>query len=132
MALFPVLDTPQADFDTESALRFPIGAASPLWLAFASAAGAGVAYWWMTRWTQYANLAAFDGFAPSVAAETPALALATPAIVAEPAPEAPVEAAVAPVEAAAPVREGLGASTVETRGAAALRFWPASSLLLVR
>jgi predicted flap endonuclease-1-like 5' DNA nuclease len=100
MALFPVLDAPQADFDTESALRFPIGAASPLWLAFASAAGAGVAYWWMTRWTQYANLEAFDGFAPR-AAETPAPALARPAIVAEPAPEAPVEAAVAPVEAAA-------------------------------
>jgi predicted flap endonuclease-1-like 5' DNA nuclease len=100
MALFPTLDIPQADFDTESALRFPIGAASPLWLAFASAAGAGVAYWWMTRWTQPANLEALEWFAPK--AETPTAA-SVPALVAEPTLETPFEAAVEPTAEAADV-----------------------------
>ena len=36
-------------------LSLPIGAASPLWLAFAGAASAGVAFWWMTRWTRAAR-----------------------------------------------------------------------------
>lgn len=50
--------------DVEKALRTPIGAASPLWWAFAATAGAGVAYWWMTRWTRPINLEAAGGMAP--------------------------------------------------------------------
>jgi len=42
----------------EKAMRAPIGAASPLWWAFAATATAGVAYWWMTRWTRPVNLEA--------------------------------------------------------------------------
>jgi predicted flap endonuclease-1-like 5' DNA nuclease len=34
------------------AAALPIGLASPLWLAFGAAAGAGVAWWWATRWTR--------------------------------------------------------------------------------
>jgi predicted flap endonuclease-1-like 5' DNA nuclease len=109
MALFPALDTPQADFDTESALRLPIGAASPLWFAFASAAGAGVAYWWMTRWTQPPNHEALDWFAPK-AVQAPMAAAPVPALVAEPAVDTPVEAAVEPiVEAADAVVETVAA-----------------------
>ena len=38
--------------DSPKAFTLPIGAASPLWLAFAGVASAGVAFWWMTRWTR--------------------------------------------------------------------------------
>ncbi len=51
--------------DTEKALRAPIGAVSPLWLAFAGAASAGVAFWWMSRWMRPANLEAFLFTAPA-------------------------------------------------------------------
>jgi len=40
------------------ALSFPVGVASPLWLAFGAAASAGVAYWLATRWTRQTNLEA--------------------------------------------------------------------------
>lgn len=48
---------------TEQALRWPIGAVSPLWAMFGAAASAGVAWWWMTRWTRAANVEALAGFA---------------------------------------------------------------------
>lgn len=38
-----------------------VGAASPLWAYFGAAAAGGVAYWWLTRWTQAANLEALFG-----------------------------------------------------------------------
>ena len=44
--------------ELENALRAPIGAVSPLWWAFAGAATAGVAYWWMTRWARPINVEA--------------------------------------------------------------------------
>lgn len=44
--------------ELEKAMRTPIGAFSPLWWAFAGVAGAGVAYWWMTRWSKPVNLEA--------------------------------------------------------------------------
>jgi hypothetical protein len=49
MAQTPTLSEPS------KTLSLPIGAASPLWLAFAGAASAGVAFWWMTRWTRAAR-----------------------------------------------------------------------------
>ena len=36
-----------------------LGAVSPLWGYYMAAAAGGVAYWWMTRWTQPESLAAF-------------------------------------------------------------------------
>lgn len=47
----------------QRALALPIGLASPLWMAFGAAAGAGVAYWWMTRWTEALNVEALAGAA---------------------------------------------------------------------
>jgi predicted flap endonuclease-1-like 5' DNA nuclease len=44
--------------ELERALRAPIGAVSPLWWAFAGAATAGVAYWWLTRWARPVNVEA--------------------------------------------------------------------------
>ena len=38
------------------ALSLPVGMASPLWLAFGAAASAGMAWWWMTRWTRAVNI----------------------------------------------------------------------------
>ena len=98
MALFPAFDT---ELDPKDALRLPIGAASPLWLAFGAVAGAGVAYWWMTRWTQPVHLEAFDWFSPKAA--DPDEAAPTPKIVAQPTLETPVEAAIEPVAAASEV-----------------------------
>ncbi|HVI33310.1 hypothetical protein [Phenylobacterium sp.] len=49
-----------------------IGLASPLWGYFAGMAAGGVAFWWMTRWTQPQNLEAlfarrFAGLSPELA-----------------------------------------------------------------
>lgn len=45
--------------DVEKSLSFPLGAMSPLWLAFAGAAATGAAYFWMSRWaTRPVNLEA--------------------------------------------------------------------------
>lgn len=46
------------EFDAQKTMQFPIGAASPLWFAFAGAAAAGAAYYWMARWRDFANLEA--------------------------------------------------------------------------
>jgi predicted flap endonuclease-1-like 5' DNA nuclease len=111
---------------TERVLRLPLGVTSPLWAVFGAAAGMGVAYWWMTRWTRAVNFEAFAPFAAKLAAEPEAIPAETPAAIAAPAvvealapkpepmiepktviepgpvvePEPAVEAAVAVVEAA--------------------------------
>jgi predicted flap endonuclease-1-like 5' DNA nuclease len=56
----------------EKTLRTPLGAVSPLWWAFAGAATAGVAYWWMTRWVRPVNIEA-AGVMPLELATPPAL-----------------------------------------------------------
>jgi len=68
----------------QSALRVPVGAASPLWFMFAGAATAGMAYWWMTRWTRPQNLEAMLDTAPVLEA----LVAPVPLALAELAPEA--------------------------------------------
>ena len=82
----------------ETALRLPVGIASPLWTLFGAAASAGVAYWWMSRWTRAVNFEALAAFSP-----TAPLAKAAPApieIIAEPepaVPDSPAALAEAPV-----------------------------------
>ena len=91
----------------QSAWRLPIGAASPLWAAFGAAAGAGVAWWWLTRWARPVSIEALappaargDGLAPQTLeqlAESPpqleiALESVEPAQTAQPEP-APAAAA---------------------------------------
>jgi predicted flap endonuclease-1-like 5' DNA nuclease len=44
--------------DVNKAVSLSLGLASPLWFAFAGAAVAGSAFWWMSRWTNPANLEA--------------------------------------------------------------------------
>lgn len=53
----PVTQLPES-FDSNKAINLSLGMASPLWLAFAGAAMAGSAFWWMSRWTRPANLEA--------------------------------------------------------------------------
>ena len=53
----PVTQLP-ASFDSNKAITLSLGMASPLWLAFAGAAMAGSAFWWMSRWTRPDNLEA--------------------------------------------------------------------------
>lgn len=72
---------PETSDDAAKALHLPLGVASPLWLMFAGAAGAGVAYWWMTRWARPANLEAWLGAA--LPAGPDAEPLAAPVLVAE-------------------------------------------------
>lgn len=62
------------------AWRLPVGLVSPLWAVFGAAAGAGVAYWWMTQWTRAVNVEALAASPPPVAAPVE--------IVAEPVAEA--------------------------------------------
>jgi len=101
---------------TEQALRWPIGAVSPLWAVFGAAATAGVAWWWMTRWTRAVNVEALAGLAaPQAAGAAEAAADAElrveEAVVAAdvavegpatPAPAVEIEAAPAVIEAASP------------------------------
>ena len=53
----------------ERALRWPVGAVSPLWAVFGAAASAGVAWWWLTRWTQAAHVEALTEFVAVRASE---------------------------------------------------------------
>jgi predicted flap endonuclease-1-like 5' DNA nuclease len=122
------------------AISFPIGVASPLWLAFGAAASAGVAWWWLSKLTRPVNLEAFllpvtkapmapviedvaveiEAVAEAVA-EAPAAAELSPepeAVVEaapEPAPQAVVEAA--PEPAPATVIEAAAEPVVETPAA---------------
>jgi hypothetical protein len=95
---------------------FMVGAASPLWGYFSTAAMGGIAYWWMTRWTQAVNLEALFG-APAKLAETlsevttatvEAAAEVVPPLGGEAAPVSPIAALVEPepaVEVPEPVVE---------------------------
>ena len=61
IAEFP--DLSEARGQARKALNLPIGMTSPLWLAFGAATTAGVAWWWMTRWTQALNIEAMASVA---------------------------------------------------------------------
>ena len=63
MAYFETPDLPQP----KALPNVLVGAASPLWAYFATAAAGGVAFWWMTRWTRPANLEALFAAAAPVA-----------------------------------------------------------------
>jgi predicted flap endonuclease-1-like 5' DNA nuclease len=67
----------------ERALRLPFGVASPLWAMYGAAAGAGLAYWWMTSWARAVNVEALAPFSMNPAAKATAVE-----IVAEPEPAA--------------------------------------------
>ncbi len=100
----------------QKAFRLPVGVASPLWFAFGAAASAGVAYWWMTRWTKVVNVEALAELAAA-----PLEVLVEPEPAAEPAPVAVAEAAeAAPVVEAAPepVPAPVEAAPVEAAAAA--------------
>jgi len=89
----------------ERALRLPFGVASPLWAMYGAAAGAGLAYWWMTSWARAVNVEALASFSMKPAAKAKPVELVAepgPAVIAEAAPtlafEAPAAQAVAVVE----------------------------------
>jgi predicted flap endonuclease-1-like 5' DNA nuclease len=86
----------------ERAWRVPVGVVSPLWAMFGAAAGAGVAYWWVTQWTRSVNIEALSTLKTKPTAKPQRIE-----IIAEPAPEpAKVEAAaLAEVAVPEPVAE---------------------------
>ena len=94
------------------AWRVPMGVASPLWLAFGAAASAGVAYWWLTRWTRAVNVEALADLAlapldlqpePDPVAAPLAETAAAPSVAPEPAAAPAPEPVIAPIAEAAPV-----------------------------
>jgi predicted flap endonuclease-1-like 5' DNA nuclease len=88
------LGAPVVGDGAERALRVPVGMFSPLWAIYAAAAGAGVAYWWMTGWTRAVNVEALAPFAP-----LPVRQVEPVEIIVEPAPfaEPPEDLTAAPV-----------------------------------
>lgn len=71
IAEFPDLEDAQEQ--ARKAMVLPVGLTSPLWLAFGAAASAGVAWWWMTRWTRATNLEAMADAAKAQVAAVEAL-----------------------------------------------------------
>lgn len=105
----------------DEALRFPVGAASPLWLFYAGAAGAGVAYWLMTRWASPMNLESMMGkkaaaaLAPMAEAASAALEAAEDVLVETVAEvEAAVEVSLEAIEAAVEVSQSAVTEALET------------------
>ena len=107
-----------ASFAPDKVLKTPLGAVSPLWAAYMGAAGAGVAFWWMTRWMQPANLEALFGREAQVktlvAVAEPVLEVAEAAEVSVEATEAPPTEA--PIEAQAEAAPEHEAPAPETDG----------------
>lgn len=68
--LFDLSDETTPAAKAARAMQMPIGAASPLWVLFAGAASAGVAYWWLTRWRNPTHLEAMAAL-PSAPLEEP-------------------------------------------------------------
>jgi len=101
MASFDLPEMPE----TRMSPQLLLGVASPLWSYFGAAAMGGVAYWWMTRWTQASNLEALFGGA--------ARAAVLPVPLVEATMEAAVETVEAAVEAAEEVIEAVEAPVSE-------------------
>lgn len=79
--------------------HIPIGAASPLWMAYMGAASAGAAYWWFSRLSRYTHLESF--LATEAVVETRSAETAPEPVMA--APEiAPAEVALEAVELVVP------------------------------
>jgi predicted flap endonuclease-1-like 5' DNA nuclease len=102
-----------AEERTERAFRFPVGAASPLWMVFGAAAVGGAAYWWMNSWRRAWHAeAALAPMAPPRFSPLSDLAHAVGALVHHQ-PHAPE------AEDAAPVAEAVEAATASVVDAAA-------------
>jgi predicted flap endonuclease-1-like 5' DNA nuclease len=95
----PVTQLPES-FDSNRAISLSVGMASPLWLAFAGAAVAGSAFWWMSRWTRPDNLEAMFELPATPPASVPDVVAETVAAV-EPLVEIATTTAKSVVEAAA-------------------------------
>jgi predicted flap endonuclease-1-like 5' DNA nuclease len=86
------------------AWQTPLGAVSPLWMAFGAAAGAGVAYWWLTHWARAVNVEAVmdHAAAPAPLALLEAPVEPAPAVETTPEPEPESEPKPSVAEAAPP------------------------------
>ena len=79
--------------------HIPIGAASPLWMAYMGAASAGAAYWWFSRLSRYTHLESV--MATEALVETPSAEIAPEPVMTEP-EIAAAEVAVEAVEMVVP------------------------------
>ena len=97
LAQYP--DSSELKRQAEKAFSLQLGLTSPLWLAFGAAASAGVAWWWMTRWSTATNLEAVlapqapMAFAPPVVPDVVIAAEPVAIVVIEPVVESEIEAA---------------------------------------
>lgn len=110
MALTVFAEGP-VSLDPQKALYIPVGAASPLWFLFAGAASAGLAYWWMTRFTDRTNLEALLGASPAGGAVLPAPDVVPPELAAEVAETAAIAEAM--VDQAVQTVADVAAATLE-------------------
>ena len=121
-ALFePTEDQKKVWIDAQKAMSLPVGAASPLWLMFAGAASAGVAYWWLNRWRNATHLEAV--LAPAPAEPKPGTALVVPEVIAPPVVEA-FEAAADIETAPEPIVEAIPEAVAEAEAQPALDAAP--------
>jgi predicted flap endonuclease-1-like 5' DNA nuclease len=116
MAFFPEQDAETIGRQAENFWRVPLGAVSPLWAIYGAAATGGVAFWWMSQWTQKwgrpVNLEAFSYPVPMVPETTTAPAVAQTLAALQPEPVAPLaDPAVDPDDPAAQLAEA-GAEAV--------------------
>ena len=79
--------------------HIPIGAASPLWMAYMGAASAGAAYWWFSRLSRYTHLESV--MATDALVEPPSAEIAPEPVMTEP-EIAPAELALEAVEMVVP------------------------------
>lgn len=122
MASFELPEMPEAKLSP----HLLVGAASPLWAFFGAAAAGGVAYWWMTRWTQPANLEALFGMkaAPALEAVVAPVIEAAEAVaesIQDALPELPVGGESAPIS---PAVEALAAPEPEPAPEAVIEAAP--------
>lgn len=96
MASFELPELPE----TRISPQMVMGAVSPLWAYFGAAAAGGVAYWWMTRWTQVSNLEALFGATAKVMTPAPVETLAE-AVEMQPVPVGGEAAPISPIVAVA-------------------------------
>lgn len=76
--------------------HIPIGAASPLWMAYMGAASAGAAYWWFSRLSRYTHL-------ESLMAKDDRVEISTVEMTSAPVPQPePAQLSLAPVELEVP------------------------------
>jgi predicted flap endonuclease-1-like 5' DNA nuclease len=107
-----MLQLPETPADAGKALSLPLGMASPLWFAYAGAAAAGAAFWWMSRWTRATNLEALVALPDETAAAAVDIVETTAETLTKTVVESALESVAEAVPALEPVVEAIAPEPV--------------------